>query len=82
MRIQQKSPLARAGAYRASKKNAQCNFTKVSNNKPPPLHVAVYLKNVLVQLGANRILPHRFCTKLINVLGLRGEEGNGFYRIF
>ena len=73
MRTQQKSPLARAGANRASKENTQRNFTRAGNTKPPPPHIAAYVKNVLVQLGANGILPRRFCTKLINVLGLRGE---------
>jgi hypothetical protein len=68
-----KSPGAHAGANRASKENAQRNFTRSQNNKPPPLHIAAYVKNVLVQLGANGILPRRFCTKLINILGLRGK---------
>lgn len=73
METTKKSPDAHAGANRASKENAQRNFTRSQNNKPPPLHIAAYVKNVLVQLGANGILPRRFCTKLINILGLRGE---------
>ena len=35
MRIKRKSPGAHAGANRASKENAQCNFTRSQNNKPP-----------------------------------------------
>lgn len=73
MEATRKSPSAHAGANRASKENAQRNFTRLQSNKPPPQHVAAYVKNVLVQLGANGILPRRFCTKLINILGLRGE---------
>lgn len=56
MRTQQKSPLARAGANRASKENAQCNFTKIDKDKPPPLHISAYIKNVLVRLGINGVL--------------------------
>lgn len=73
METTKKSPVAHAGADRASKESAQRNFTRLQDDKPPPLHIAAYVKNVLVQLGANGILPRRFCTKLINILGLRGE---------
>lgn len=68
-----KSPLAHAGANRASKENTQYDFTKASHDKPPPRHIKAYVKSVLVTLGANGILPRRLCTKLINFLGLRGE---------
>lgn len=73
MRNTEKSPLARTGADRASKKNAQYDSTKASSDTPPPHHIGTYVKNVLVILGANGFLPRRLCTKLINILGLRGE---------
>lgn len=56
MGTSKKSPIARAGAYRASKQNARRNFTKISKDKPPPLHISAYIKNFLVQLGLNEIL--------------------------
>lgn len=73
MGTQHKSPLARAGANRAYKGNVQQDFTKESNDLPSPHPIAAYAKNILVQLGVNGILPRRLCTKIINLLGLRGE---------
>lgn len=67
------SPLALGGADRASKENAQHDSTKASNDKPPQRHIKAYIKGFIVTLGANGILPRQLCTKLINLLGLRGE---------
>ena len=39
-------------------------------SEPPPWQVSI--KGFLVQLGALGIIPGRFCTKLINLLRLRG----------
>ena len=40
--------------------------------EPPPRQVSICIKSLLVQLGARGIIPRRFCTKLINLLRLRG----------
>lgn len=68
-----KSPFTHGSVNRASKETAQHDSTKASKEKPPPRHVTAYIKGFIVTLGANGILPRKFCTKLINVLGLRGE---------
>jgi|GEM_PF-4710908 len=64
MRNIRKSPFAHVGANRASKENAQEDFTTASSDESFPRHITVYLKNVLVQLGANGISPNRSCTNL------------------
>ena len=37
-----------------------------------PSQISIYIKSLLVQLGARGIIPRKVCTRLINLLGLRG----------
>ncbi|EKD75463.1 MAG: hypothetical protein ACD_44C00124G0004 [uncultured bacterium] len=76
MKLKNKNPIAHASANRVSKENFHHDFTKIITDNPPlhpPHHISIYLKNILVVLGVNEVIPRRLCTKLINLLGLRGE---------
>jgi len=48
------------------------NDNGFSNSEPLPWQISIYIKSLLVQLGARGIIPRRLCTRLINLLGLRG----------
>jgi hypothetical protein len=67
-----KSPCARASAERASKSKQHNHSSKPRAEKStPPLHVSVFIKQLIVHLGARGYMPKRLCKSLINSLGLR-----------
>ncbi len=53
-------------------KSYEPNDSGFFKSEPPPWQVSIYIKSLLVQLGARGIIPRRLCTKLINLLRLRG----------
>lgn len=53
------------GTNKKSYKRNDNGFIKL---EPPPWQVSIYIKSLLVQLGARGIIPRRCCTQLIDLL--------------
>jgi hypothetical protein len=64
--------LAGQGFEGEKEKSHEPNDNEFIKSEPPPWQVSVYIKILLVQLGARGIIPRKACTRLINLLGLRG----------